>query len=87
MRSTCSSCVRNVVSRSTASFVLTGRSDDLSISADAQERVLRAALELIYRPVWFVIYRYKRQRKKLWIDGASGAIEGQSVSLLTQWFG
>jgi LacI family transcriptional regulator len=38
------------VSRSTASFVLTGRSDDLRISADAQERVLRAALELNYRP-------------------------------------
>jgi LacI family transcriptional regulator len=38
------------VSRSTASFVLTGRGSDLRISAAAQERVLRAALELNYRP-------------------------------------
>jgi LacI family transcriptional regulator len=38
------------VSRSTASFVLTGRSRELRISADARERVLRAAVELNYRP-------------------------------------
>jgi LacI family transcriptional regulator len=38
------------VSRSTASFVLTGRSRELRISADARERVLRAAVELDYRP-------------------------------------
>lgn len=38
------------VSRSTASFVLTGRGSALRISAEAQDRVLRAALELNYRP-------------------------------------
>jgi LacI family transcriptional regulator len=38
------------VSRSTASFVLTGRSQELRISADARERVLQAAVELNYRP-------------------------------------
>jgi LacI family transcriptional regulator len=38
------------VSRSTASFVLTGRSKELRISADARERVLQAAVELSYRP-------------------------------------
>jgi LacI family transcriptional regulator len=37
------------VSRTTASFVLTGRRD-MRISADAEERVLRAARELSYRP-------------------------------------
>ena len=37
------------VSRTTASFVTTGR-NDMRISADAQERVLRAARELNYRP-------------------------------------
>ena len=37
------------VSRTTASFVTTGRTD-MRISADAQERVLRAARELDYRP-------------------------------------
>jgi len=37
------------VSRTTASFVTTGRLD-MRISADAQERVLRAARELGYRP-------------------------------------
>ncbi len=37
------------VSRTTASFVLTGRRD-MRISADAQQRVLQAARELNYRP-------------------------------------
>jgi LacI family transcriptional regulator len=37
------------VSRTTASFVLTGRRD-MRISADAEERVLQAARELQYRP-------------------------------------
>jgi LacI family transcriptional regulator len=37
------------VSRTTASFVTTGRTD-MRISVDAQERVLRAARELNYRP-------------------------------------
>ena len=37
------------VSRTTASFVTTGR-NDMRISADAQERVLKAARELNYRP-------------------------------------
>jgi LacI family transcriptional regulator len=37
------------VSRTTASFVTTGRTD-MRISAEAQERVLRAARELNYRP-------------------------------------
>jgi LacI family transcriptional regulator len=37
------------VSRTTASFVMTGRRD-MRISADAEERVLRAARELNYRP-------------------------------------
>src|SRR6478736_1615830 len=37
------------VSRTTASFVLTGRRD-MRISADAEERVRRAARELGYRP-------------------------------------
>ena len=37
------------VSRTTASFVTTGR-DDMRISVDAQQRVLRAARELGYRP-------------------------------------
>ena len=37
------------VSRTTASFVTTGRRD-MRISVDAQERVLRAARELNYRP-------------------------------------
>jgi LacI family transcriptional regulator len=37
------------VSRTTASFVLTGRRD-MRISADAEQRVLRAARELDYRP-------------------------------------
>ena len=37
------------VSRTTASFVLTGRRD-MRISANAEERVLRAARELNYRP-------------------------------------
>lgn len=37
------------VSRTTASFVLTGRRD-MRISADAEERVRRAARELSYRP-------------------------------------
>jgi LacI family transcriptional regulator len=41
--------VRAGVSRTTASFVTTGR-NDMRISADAQERVLRAARELNYRP-------------------------------------
>ena len=38
------------VSRSTASFVLTGRHRDMRISEDARQRVLRAAQELDYRP-------------------------------------
>ncbi|MEU4238015.1 LacI family DNA-binding transcriptional regulator [Actinoplanes sp. NPDC026619] len=38
------------VSRSTASFVLTGRYKDMRISEDARQRVLRAAQELDYRP-------------------------------------
>jgi LacI family transcriptional regulator len=38
------------VSRSTASFVLTGRHVDMRISDDARQRVLRAAQELDYRP-------------------------------------
>src|SRR4051812_43150420 len=38
------------VSRSTASFVLTGRHQDMRISEDARLRVLRAAQELDYRP-------------------------------------
>ena len=38
------------VSRSTASFVLTGRHVDMRISEDARQRVLRAAQELDYRP-------------------------------------
>ncbi|MFI5931742.1 LacI family DNA-binding transcriptional regulator [Actinoplanes sp. NPDC051494] len=38
------------VSRSTASFVLTGRHVDMRISEDARQRVLRAARELDYRP-------------------------------------
>src|SRR6476469_6156837 len=38
------------VSRSTASFVLTGRHLDMRISEDARQRVLRAARELDYRP-------------------------------------
>src|SRR3982750_4062245 len=38
------------VSRSTASFVLTGRHQDMRISEDARQRVLRAAQELDYRP-------------------------------------
>src|SRR3954466_10058433 len=38
------------VSRSTASFVLTGRHKDMRISEDARQRVLRAAQELDYRP-------------------------------------
>src|SRR2546429_515632 len=37
------------VSRTTASFVMTGRRD-MRISADAEERVMRAARELNYRP-------------------------------------
>lgn len=37
------------VSRTTASFVMTGRKD-MRISVDAQERVLKAARELNYRP-------------------------------------
>ncbi|WP_037360897.1 LacI family DNA-binding transcriptional regulator [Amycolatopsis orientalis] len=37
------------VSRTTASFVLTGRAD-MRISSDAQQRVLRAAQDLGYRP-------------------------------------
>jgi len=41
--------LRAGVSRTTASFVTTGRTD-MRISADAQERVLRAARELGYRP-------------------------------------
>jgi LacI family transcriptional regulator len=38
------------VSRTTASFVLTGRHLDMRISEDARQRVLRAANELDYRP-------------------------------------
>ena len=38
------------VSRTTASFVLTGRHVDMRISEDARQRVLRAANELDYRP-------------------------------------
>jgi LacI family transcriptional regulator, galactose operon repressor len=38
------------VSRSTASFVLTGRHLDMRISEEARQRVLRAAQELDYRP-------------------------------------
>ncbi|MCA2213344.1 LacI family DNA-binding transcriptional regulator [Jidongwangia harbinensis] len=38
------------VSRSTASFVLTGRHVDMRISEDARQRVLRAAQEFDYRP-------------------------------------
>jgi len=38
------------VSRSTASFVLTGRHVDMRISEDTRQRVLRAAQELDYRP-------------------------------------
>ncbi len=38
------------MSRSTASFVLTGRHVDMRISEDARQRVLRAAQELDYRP-------------------------------------
>jgi LacI family transcriptional regulator len=38
------------VSRSTASFVLTGRHQDMRISEEARQRVLRAAQELDYRP-------------------------------------
>jgi LacI family transcriptional regulator len=38
------------VSRTTASFVLTGREADMRISAGARDRVLQAARELDYRP-------------------------------------
>jgi LacI family transcriptional regulator len=38
------------VSRTTASFVLTGRHVDMRISEEARQRVLRAAKELDYRP-------------------------------------
>jgi LacI family transcriptional regulator len=38
------------VSRTTASFVLTGRDADMRISQNARDRVVRAALELDYRP-------------------------------------
>ena len=38
------------VSRSTASFVITGRHVDMRISEDARQRVLRAVQELDYRP-------------------------------------
>jgi len=38
------------VSRSTASFVLAGRHQDMRISEEARQRVLRAAQELDYRP-------------------------------------
>jgi LacI family transcriptional regulator len=38
------------VSRTTASFVLTGRHADMRISEDARDRVLEAARELDYRP-------------------------------------
>jgi LacI family transcriptional regulator len=38
------------VSRTTASFVLTGRQADMRISDDARDRVVRAARELDYRP-------------------------------------
>src|SRR4029453_5121739 len=38
------------VSRSTASFVLTGRHVDMRISEEARQRGLRAAQELDYRP-------------------------------------
>jgi LacI family transcriptional regulator len=38
------------VSRTTASFVLTGRDSDMRISAQARDRVLQAAAELDYRP-------------------------------------
>ena len=38
------------VSRTTASFVLTGRDTDMRISNDARDRVLQAARELDYRP-------------------------------------
>ena len=37
------------VSRTTASFVMTGRRD-MRISVDAEQRVLRAARDLNYRP-------------------------------------
>jgi LacI family transcriptional regulator len=38
------------VSRTTASFVLTGRHADMRISEDAQQRVVKAASDLDYRP-------------------------------------
>lgn len=50
-------------------------------------RFLGPSLELIYYPVWAVIYRYKRKRKKMWINGATKESRGQSLSILSQWFG
>ena len=38
------------MSRTAASFVLTGRREEMRISADAEDRVLRAAREMGYRP-------------------------------------
>jgi hypothetical protein len=43
-------------------------------------------LKLVFVPVWALIYRYKRKRKRCWIDGVSGKVHGQSINLLTQWF-
>lgn len=44
-------------------------------------------LKLVYCPIWTIIYRYKRKRKRCWIDGSQGAVYGQSVSILSQLFG
>lgn len=44
-------------------------------------------LHLLRVPVWNCIYRYKRKRRRLQINGATGEVRGESVSVLSQWFG
>ena len=69
------------VSRTTASFVTTGRRD-MRISADAQERVLRAARELNYRPSLLArsLRTNRSQTIGLLSDGiASDAFAGEMI--------
>ena len=68
------------VSRTTASFVMTGRRD-MRISADAEQRVLQAARELNYRPS--LLARSLRTNLSQTIGLLSDVVDAMRVDLRT----
>lgn len=50
-------------------------------------RYREPGLTLVHYPVWSVLYRYRRTSGTLWVDGATGRVDGKRVTLLSQLFG